>query len=194
MKRWMWIGLGVLLLPGAVAAAIGGAVNVANPELAAKWEAERQAEKAANRAAYEDAEAASKAEGSWSYSANSDGAVASLQSDDTVRMPGNLLGSYVNLSISSSGGAWVRVTKGGGVTCVFDDVRISIDDGPLQSVGCTVSEYDREVVYLDRSLNLSQALVGSKTFKLDFGTVGERKVVEFDTTNLRPLSEWAELT
>lgn len=185
----MWVGLAIVLTP----VAMGVAKNIANPGLAAEFEAKRQAEAVAEaeRRTQADAED-TKPDGSWSYTTGSGEPVAFIQAEDGVRMPGNLLPSYVNLSLSADGGAWVRITNGGGMVCTFDEVRLRIDDGPLQVVGCSESEYDREVVYLDRGLDLHRALVGSENLRFDFGTVGERKVVTFKTTNLLPADRWSE--
>ena len=194
MKRWLLIGLGVLVLPGLLVTLAGGVIRLANPELARRWDAEAAAAQAqrdsVGTAAAAQASTGEQANSEWHYTETGNGIVAGVQADSAVRMPGNILGSYVDLSLAQSGGVWLRVGKGGGVSCTFDEVRLRIDAGSLRTYSCQVSEYDRELVHLKAANDLAPALIGSDKLTVDFATIGERKIVEFDTAGLTPAQQW----
>ncbi|MEE2850336.1 MAG: hypothetical protein VX561_10760 [Pseudomonadota bacterium] len=131
-------------------------------------------------------------ESDWHYTGTPHGWIASTQAPETVRMPGNVLGSYFDFTLTDSGGAYFRISNGGTIYCAFDELRISIDGGQARTYECQQSEHDHSLIFIMDAEDLAPALVGSTTLSIDFPTVSERRIVKFSTAGLKPREQWSE--
>lgn len=128
----------------------------------------------------------------WHYTGTPHGWIASTQAPETIRMPGNVLGSYFDFTLSASGGAYLRISNGGTIYCAFDELRVSIDGGQAKTYECEQSERDRSLVFILDAEDLAPTLVGSTSLSIDFPTLSERRIIKFSTVGLKPRDQWSE--